>query len=645
MQLTSLITIAVSIWSATTASAFPIRITADNPALTWHVSEFDVGCSPGGCVYTFNIYGIGTINTPAFNTTCTGTTVEQDYVKCKDPNVFAQVVPQLYPTWQIKAKHHWRQGDDADFYALGQANITSGTAQFTIPVTEIKLGLHDTQHKASILRQIVAGPRLQHPEAGLDLCYVTDEIIATSGPSSNYPKLAYRTPLRDLVNFLDAKHGADWCIWEFRAEGTGYPDSEVYGRIHHFPFPDHHPPPFALIPKVMASMRNWLHRLEDSDPGEGPKGEDKDKDNEKWQRVAVVHCKAGKGRSGTISCAYLISQEGWTVDDALQRFTERRMRVGFGSGVSIPSQVRWVRYVDRWTNQMGKKYVERPVEILELHVWGLRDGVKVAVEGFVEGGQKIKCFHLFRQDEHIVMDTESEIPNGNSHANDTGRAMTPPTPNALPSSNTESVNTTTTTSSSSSSSPSPIPKPPASAVLLRPSAPILLPTCDVNIDFERRSKAAYTGLGMVTSIAHVWFNTYFEGGDKHDSGVFEIEWDALDGIKGTTKKGIRALDRLNVVWRYASPSTPGGANAGAAEASIITEPKPGEPIPESHPADWRLLDTAANENENQNEDKDAAGDDDTEEQSARNQENVPMQALETVAAATGETKKDFVEDK
>lgn len=28
--------------------------------------------------------------------------------------------------------------------------------------------------QSSILRQIVAGPRLQHPEANLDLCYVTD---------------------------------------------------------------------------------------------------------------------------------------------------------------------------------------------------------------------------------------------------------------------------------------------------------------------------------------------------------------------------------------------------------------------------------------------------------------------------------------
>ena len=32
---------------------------------------------------------------------------------------------------------------------------------------------------ASLLRQIVAGPRLQHADTGLDLCYVTEDIIVT----------------------------------------------------------------------------------------------------------------------------------------------------------------------------------------------------------------------------------------------------------------------------------------------------------------------------------------------------------------------------------------------------------------------------------------------------------------------------------
>ena len=84
---------------------------------------------------------------------------------------------------------------------------------------------------ASLLRQIVAGPRARHPEAGLDLCYVTDKIIATSGPSGTFPQIAYRNPLKEVVSFLDSKHNAEWAIWEFRAEGTGYPDEEVYGRV------------------------------------------------------------------------------------------------------------------------------------------------------------------------------------------------------------------------------------------------------------------------------------------------------------------------------------------------------------------------------------------------------------------------------
>ena len=32
---------------------------------------------------------------------------------------------------------------------------------------------------ASLLRQIVAGPRLQHADTGLDLCYVAEDIIVT----------------------------------------------------------------------------------------------------------------------------------------------------------------------------------------------------------------------------------------------------------------------------------------------------------------------------------------------------------------------------------------------------------------------------------------------------------------------------------
>ncbi|RDW79642.1 hypothetical protein BP6252_04280 [Coleophoma cylindrospora] len=431
---------------------------------------------------------------------------------------------------------------------------------------------------ASILRQIVAGPRSRHPEAGLDLCYVTDQIIATSGPSGTYPQRAYRNPLDQLVKFLDYKHGKDWTIWEFRAEGTGYPDSEVYNRIWHYPWPDHHPPPFRLIPMIMASMRNWLR---DENGQERP------------GRVAVVHCKAGKGRSGSMACSYLISECGWKATEALARFTERRMRPGFGQGVSIPSQLRWIGYVDRWT-QSEKVYVERQIEIMEVHVWGLRDGVKVQVEGFVDEGKVIKLFHVFTKAERVVV--EGQAPGGGGVKDmiadmagfkNQGKVLSTPAdaqydgaagsqPSLASSATTPNSGTSTPVDSEAG----------GSAVIFKPSKRVVLPTSDINIDFERRNKASM-GWTMVTSVAHVWFNAYFEGngpeqnGKPDESGVFEIDWDRMDGIKGSSRKGTRAFDHLAVVWKAYEPEGP------EPTTEVLREPAIDAPVPQMAPADWK----------------------------------------------------------
>jgi protein-tyrosine phosphatase len=379
----------------------------------------------------------------------------------------------------------------------------------------------------------------------------------TSGPSSVWPKKAYRNPLDQLVAFLDKKHGEDWAIFEFRAEGTGYPDSEVYNRIHHFPWPDHHPPPFAIIPNLMAAMRNWIQRLDEPD-GSSIEG--------KKRRVAVVHCKAGKGRSGTSACSYLISEEGWDREEALQRFTARRMRAGFGNGVSIPSQLRWVGYVDRWTNKLGKKYIERPVEILEVHVEGLRDGVKVAIEGYKDNGRSIENFHIFNRQEKTVVEDGNAPTTYKTTKHDANKETLSSPVDGTPNSSTHAFQAATAANTQT--------------VILKPSTPVILPTSDINIDFERRNQASM-GMSMVTSIAHVWFNAFFEGGaDGNDSGVFSIEWEAMDGIKGSARKGSKALDRLKVVWRYAT-------EYGHQLEQIITQPERGEPVKEGEPANWK----------------------------------------------------------
>lgn len=497
-----------------------------------------------------------------------------------------------------------------------------------------------------------------------------------SGPSQTYPQRAYRNPLDRLIAFLDVKHGDNWAIWEFRAEGTGYPDEAVYGRIRHYPWPDHHPPPFRLVPMIMASMRNWLSGEDDDlatrgrneepreqQQQETPKKEAESQKNQE-KRVVVVHCKAGKGRSGTMTCSYLISQCGWTAGDALARFTERRMRPKFGAGVSIPSQLRWISYVDRWTKG-GKIYVDQEVEILEVHVWGLRHGVKVGVEGFSDEGKKIKVFHTFDKKERYVV--QGDAPGGGGVMDFLGDALSPADDdqeieedaeyNEIVEGSHEETNSKGDRSSSGSNSSSPsrtlskksskksslarnnsvgklksgprsktinpadyasssntssysnlappnasqpslsksstfadTSEPGGMAVIFKPAKPILLPSSDVKISLERRNRApASIGLTMVTALAHVWFNTFFEGrgpeqhGKPDDSGVFELDWEKMDGLKGSSRKGTKAADRISVVWRAA------GAKAQK-PGVVITEPGEGSPVPQMKPADWKGAD-------------------------------------------------------
>lgn len=329
-------------------------------------------------------------------------------------------------------------------------------------------------------------------------------------------------------------------------------------------------------------MRNWLKAKEG--------------------RVVVVHCKAGKGRSGTASCSYLISEEGWSVKDALKRFTERRMRPNWGPGVSIPSQLRWIGYVDRWKH--NKLYVERRIEILEVHCWSLRDGVKIEIEGFANDGKIIRSYHTFTKSEREIVRGEiqqteglsqlvSEVMDKNGMKRTSSKrgkqALPKVAPDKAEARDEDASPVSKTLDGAGSSKPKKEEK--VGDVVYRPSKRVIVPTSDVNIDIERRNKAAFN-LTMVTSVAHVWFNAYFEGngpeknGEPDESGVFSIEWDAMDGIKGSSRKGTQAFDKIAVLWK-AVPTETGQPGI------LITEPGEGEEVQQPSPADWKGQDHVA----------------------------------------------------
>lgn len=137
-------------------------------------------------------------------------------------------------------------------------------------------------------------------------------------------------------------------------------------------------------------------------------------------------------------------------------------------------------------------------------------------------------------------------------------------------------------------------------MIFKPQTPIRVPTSDVNITVERRNRAPRSvGLTMVTAVAHVWFNAFFEGngpeqgGRADPSGVFEIDWDRMDGIKGSSQKGTRAADRIAVVWRVAASEQGGEGEEGKPETTVkvqgelIEQPGIDSPVPQMRPADWK----------------------------------------------------------
>jgi hypothetical protein len=134
------------------------------------------------------------------------------------------------------------------------------------------------------------------------------------------------------------------------------------------------------------------------------------------------------------------------------------------------------------------------------------------------------------------------------------------------------------------------------AVIFKPESPIRVANSDVCVSLERRNRApAYMGLTMVTAVAHVWFNTFFEGngpeqdGEADESGVFEIEWEKMDGIKGSSRKGTKAADKLSVVWR-AVGAQGSSSILETTPGTVFTEPREGSPVPQMKPADWHGAD-------------------------------------------------------
>ncbi|EOD13193.1 hypothetical protein EMIHUDRAFT_437207 [Emiliania huxleyi CCMP1516] len=176
------------------------------------------------------------------------------------------------------------------------------------------------------LRTLVSKEKRRFAQDGfnLDLSYITPRVIAMGFPSEG-TEAAYRNPMSQVVSFLERRHREHYLVYNLCSERS-YDPKHFGNRVKIFPFDDHNPPPLRMMPQLCASVAAW---------------HDEHPDN-----VAVVHCKAGKGRTGTmISAALLHRGDFRSADDALAFYGFAR--TNNCEGVTIASQRLYVHYYAR----------------------------------------------------------------------------------------------------------------------------------------------------------------------------------------------------------------------------------------------------------------------------------------------------------
>ncbi|KAF0993356.1 hypothetical protein HZS_2179, partial [Henneguya salminicola] len=128
-------------------------------------------------------------------------------------------------------------------------------------------------------------------------------------------------------------HDNKYKVFNLCAERS-YSDDKFDGNFQAFPFNDHRTPPFELIYAFCESANKFLSM---------------NKDN-----VIIVHCKAGKGRTGLMICCYLLfSNYCKTACEALNLFALKRTHNK--KGVTIPSQRRYVHYFETFLPSISKE--------------------------------------------------------------------------------------------------------------------------------------------------------------------------------------------------------------------------------------------------------------------------------------------------
>lgn len=402
---------------------------------------------------------------------------------------------------------------------------------------------HQESIPTRLLKSLYATPLNVHKNKSglsLDLSYITNQIIVCSYPVTRYPKLLYRNSLEDLVTFLNTQHGpGNWKIYNFKIEKdrSDYQDvelmelvdstvtsqynspnydgstltAEVDEYLSRVGWMDHSPPPFLLLQSIIDDIQDQLVRS--------------------GSTAVVLHCKMGKGRSGTVCIAYLMKYMESPFSESRDIFMNGRFKPGVSRGVTILSQLRWLRY-----HEMFLYYEpELRYDILDqlsksrfkLHTIELHGPSGILFSRPCSACIKIQTYNDSRDSVINLASFETQEDKLSSQESDDIKVLT--------------IN-----------------------------SPLELDISDIRLEFSVSTKSPTLMNNFITfaSYAHCWLNLYWETLkcskiDSQDHYMisellqeqeasqnfnFVIKWSELDGTGGTSNRGLRLFKSLTLKW-------------------------------------------------------------------------------------------------
>lgn len=201
---------------------------------------------------------------------------------------------------------------------------------------------HHTMKRS--LRQTVRQNKKGYSEGehNLDLTYVTTKIIATSFPSEGL-RSCYRNNIIDVARFLDEKHGVEkygqhrFWVYNLCSE-MSYNETLFHDQVKRVCILDHNVPTVKQMIDFVAEANEWLEENEEN--------------------VVVIHCKGGKGRTGTMICILNLYRGIFSdAESSLSYFGDRRTDERVANkfqGVETASQIRYVTYYEKLMSAQGK---------------------------------------------------------------------------------------------------------------------------------------------------------------------------------------------------------------------------------------------------------------------------------------------------